>query len=333
MAAKRKPSVRKQRRQNSAKENAKGKSKPAPVLTDDEILHGEPGRVVAHHGVAVLVRFDSGAERQIWLLPEQRAVAGDRVVVARDRLVVMPAEGVLRRLDARGRERTIATNLDVLGIVIAPEPREPPGYIDRGFVIARAAGIRPMLILNKTDLPGATELAKKLTEIYGTSCKILLVSALSGQGVAELSQSIADGRLGALVGPSGVGKSSLLNTLIPDLDLRVSALNRGSQKGRHTTTTATVHDLPDGGLLVDTAGFKDFIAVDLDARDAAQFFPGFETSLESSCRFRDCLHRSEPGCRVLDALEAGIVDARRHRSYVQLLDELAALGEAPQRGR
>ena len=337
MAAKRKPSSGKQRRQTRAKDNSTGKAKKrsdsAPILTDDEIANGEPGRVVAHHGVAVLVRFDSGAERQIWLLPEQRAVAGDRVVAARDRLVVMPAEGVLRRLDARGRERTIATNLDVLGIVIAPEPREPPGYIDRGFVIARAAGIRPMLILNKTDLPGARELAEKLIEIYGASCKILLVSAMSGQGVAELSRSIADGKLGALVGPSGVGKSSLLNALIPDLDLRVSALNRGSQKGRHTTTTATVHDLPDGGLLVDTAGFKDFIAVDLDALEAAQFFPGFETALEAGCRFRDCLHRSEPGCGVLAAVEAGIVDERRHRSYVQLLDELVALDESPTRSR
>ena len=325
------------RRRETSKKRGKGrgqdKENVEPVLTDDEIRSGEPGRVVAHHGVAVLIRFDAGGERQIWLLPDQRAVTGDRVVVVRDRLAVLPARGVLRRFDARGRERTIATNLDVLGIVIAPEPREPPGYIDRGFVIARAAGIEPILILNKMDLDPSAELAERLIEIYGGSSEVLLVSAQTGRGVAELSKSIEAGKLGALVGPSGVGKSSLLNALVPDLELVVSGLNRGSQKGRHTTTTATIHDLPDGGLLVDTAGFKDFIAVDLDTGEAAQFFPGFESVLDAGCRFRDCLHRSEPGCCVLAAVEEGVVDARRHRSYVQLLDELVELGESAKRSR
>ena len=97
------------------------------------------GRVVAHHGVAVLVRFEDGGARQIWLTPDQRAVVGDRVVVAGDRLEALPAHGVLRRRDPRGRERTIAVNLDRLYLVVAAEPREQPGYIDRGIVIARAA--------------------------------------------------------------------------------------------------------------------------------------------------------------------------------------------------
>jgi ribosome biogenesis GTPase len=287
-----------------------------------ELRNGEPGRVVAHHGVAVLVRFDAGGERQIWLAPEQRAVAGDRVVVVDERLIVEPAHGILRRRDTRGRDRTIAVNLDVLGIVVAPEPREPPGYIDRGFVIARAAGIEAVVIVNKLDLEVGSDLALRLSEIYAISSSVHRVSAATGEGVETISKMLMGGKLGALVGPSGVGKSSLLNALVPDLDLRVSPLNRGSQKGRHTTTTATLHPLSGGGFLVDTAGFKDFIAVDVDPLEAARFFPGFETALEVRCRFRDCLHRTEPDCSVLAAIEAGEIHSRRHRAYVELLDEL-----------
>ena len=283
---------------------------------------GTPGLVVAHHGVAVLVRFEDGSERQIWLQPEQKAVVGDRVRVDGDRLAVDPARGVLRRRDPRGRERTIATNLDWLGIVVAVEPREPPGYIDRGFVIARAAGIEPFLVLNKTDLDEGDVLGTRLEEIYGPSGPFLRVSAEQRVGLEAIDALLAGGKLGAFVGPSGVGKSSLLNALVPDLDLRVGALNRGSGKGTHTTTTATLHALGGGGFLVDTAGFKDFIAVDVAPLEAAAGFPGFEVALEAGCRFRDCLHRTEPGCGVLAALEAGEIDERRHCAYVQLIEEL-----------
>ena len=290
---------------------------------------GTPGRVVAHHGVAVLVRFDEGGEKQVWLQAEQRAVVGDRVRVEGDRLAVDPARGVLRRRDPRGRERTIATNLDWLGVVVAPEPREPPGYIDRGFVIARAAGIEPFLVLNKVDLDEDRVLGDRLEEIYSPSGPVLRVSAERREGLEAIESLLADGAFAAFVGPSGVGKSSLLNALVPELDLRVGELNRGSGKGRHTTTTATLHTLAAGGLLVDTAGFKDFIAVDVSPREAAAGFPGFEGAVEVGCRFRDCLHRSEPGCGVLGALEAGEIDDRRHRAYVQLIEEL----EAPDSGR
>ena len=279
------------------------------------------GLVVAHHGVAVLVRFEDGNEEQIWLQPKQRAVVGDRVRIG-DRLAVDPARGVLRRRDPRGQERTIATNLDGLGIVVAVEPREPPGYIDRGFVIARAAGIQPFLVLNKTDLDEGGALGTRLEEIYADSAPVLRVSAERAEGIEGIAALLAGGKLGAFVGPSGVGKSSLLNALVPDLDLRVGELNRGSGKGTHTTTTATLHALESGGFLVDTAGFKDFIAVDVEPLEAAAFFPGFESVVGEGCRFRDCLHRSEPGCCVLAALESGALDERRHRAYGQLVEEL-----------
>lgn len=282
----------------------------------------EPGKVVAHHGVAVLVRLDSGEERQIWLTPDQRAVVGDRVRVAGPRLEVLPARGVLQRRDARGRERTIASNLDILALVVAIEPREPPGYLDRGFVIARAADIEPCVLVNKIDLLGSEALADRLTEIYGPSAPVLRVSAETGEGLERFGELLAGGRLGAMVGASGVGKSSLMNALVPDLELEVGALNRGSGKGRHTTTTATLHELEGGGLLVDTAGFKDFLAVDVTRLEVSQYFPGFEAALESGCRFRDCSHTSEPDCAVLAALAAGEIEPARHRAYRALLEEI-----------
>ncbi|MEZ4331898.1 MAG: ribosome small subunit-dependent GTPase A [Myxococcota bacterium] len=283
------------------------------------------GRVVAHHGVAVLVRFDDGGgERPVWLAPEQRAVVGDRVRVADGRLETLPARGVLRRMDPRGRERTIAVNLDRLFIVVAVEPREPPGYIDRGIVIARAAGIGPTIVVNKLDLAGAETLAMRLAEIYGDGCPVLPVSANERRGLDAIERALAGGRLGALVGPSGVGKSSLLNALVPDLALEVATLNRRSGHGRHTTTTATLHDLAGGGLLVDTAGFKDFIAVDVVPEQAAACFPGFERALERGCRFRDCLHRSEPDCAVRAAVDAGEIAPQRLAAYARLQAELSS---------
>jgi len=300
------------------------KSKGRREAAERPSADSRPGRVVAHHGVAVLVRFDDGEERQIWLTPDQRAVAGDRVLVDGSRLFVEPAHGVLQRRDARGRERTIATNLDLLAIVVAPEPREPPGYIDRGFVIARTAGIEPMVVLNKCDLEGGDALAERLSEIYGASAPVLRVSAQTGEGVDAIASALAGGRLGALVGPSGVGKSSLVNALVPDLELTVSGLNRASRQGRHTTTTATLHRLDGDGLLVDTAGFKDFIAVDVEALEVARHFPGFESAIEAGCRFRDCLHRSEPDCAVRAAVASGEIPERRHRAYVALQEELAS---------
>lgn len=309
---------------------ARGRGKPGkkrerrPAQSTVALVDGLPGRVVAHHGVAVLVRLESGEERQIWLAPEQRAVVGDKVRVEGERLEVLPATGTLKRRDTKGRERTIAANLDLLAIVVAREPREPPGYIDRGFVIARAAGIEPCLFVNKIDLPGASELADRLEEIYANSARVLRLSAETGAGLEAIASILEPGMLGAMVGPSGVGKSSLMNRLVPDLDLRVSELNRGSGKGRHTTTTATLHQVEGAGMLVDTAGFKDFIGVDVTVEDAAWHFPGFERTERERCRFRDCAHRSEPGCVVLAALEAGEIEPARHRAYLALLDELTS---------
>jgi ribosome biogenesis GTPase len=255
-------------------------------------------------------------------------VVGDRVRVEESRLEVMPAEGVLRRRDTRGRVRAVAANLDVLGIVLAPRPETPGGFVDRGVVAARAAGLEPILVVNKSDLAGADALREEMVRSYGGVAPAFFVSASRGDGLDALRAFFAGGRRGVFVGTSGVGKSSILNALCPDLALTVGEINEWSGLGRHVTTNATLHALPDGGELVDTPGFRDFGPVEVSSHELASFFPGFEHALEAGCRFRDCLHRSEPGCGVLAALAAGTLPPGRHAAYLDLLAELEAAEKA-----
>jgi ribosome biogenesis GTPase len=186
------------------------------------------------------------------------------------------------------------------------------------------ADIEPVLVVNKSDQPGATETFEAMQRVYGDVLTVVLTSAATGEGLDALAALFRPDRRGAFVGTSGVGKSSLANAVCPSLELDVGEINVQSGLGRHVTTNATLHRLPDGGELVDTPGFRDFGPVEVSALELSQGFIGFRDVAGSGCRFRDCRHRSEPGCRVLEALESGRLDAERYRVYVALLDEIEA---------
>jgi ribosome biogenesis GTPase len=280
------------------------------------------GVIVAHYGVAVAVRFDDGSQRPVDVRRNSGHLVGDRVEVDDRGLVSLPARGVLNRRDKHGRVHSIASNLDVLGVVVAVIPQSPVGFLDRAIVSARAAGIDPILIVNKADLAESKQLYEQLACEYAPSGRAFLVGALRGEGLDALREFFAVGIRGVFIGTSGVGKSSLLNAICPAIDLQVGELNTSSGLGRHVTTTATLHQLPGGGELVDTPGFRDFGPVEVSPRDLARYFPGFEAALEAACRFNDCSHRSEPGCSVREAVEIGSVSQSRHAAYVQLLAEL-----------
>jgi len=241
---------------------------------------------------------------------------------------------VLRRRDAHGRVRAIAANLDVLGIVLADRPASPMGFVDRAIVAARAAELEPFLILNKCDLAGAADLRERIHALR-LPLRTFETSARTGHGLHGLREYLSEGRRGtrkgrrgAFVGTSGVGKSSLLNALCPDLELAVGEINEASGLGRHVTSNATLHALDGGGELIDTPGFRDFGPVEVSARELAAHFPGFEDALREGCRFRDCWHRSEPGCAVISAVESGSVAAERHVAFLDLLSELEAADRA-----
>lgn len=220
--------------------------------------------------------------------------------------------------DAGVFEIVIAANMDVLLIVAAT--REPPlrhGLIDRFLIIAERGELEPVLVVNKIDLGHPDE--KVLADFQALEIRIVLCSAETGEGIDELREALT-GRRSVLAGASGVGKSTLINALVPGADVVTRAVRTKDQRGRHTTTTATVYELPRGGILVDTPGIRE-LGIPLQAHEIGWYFPEFET-LADHCRFNDCTHTHEPGCAVVEAVERGEIPPRRYDSYLTMLAEV-----------
>lgn len=259
-----------------------------------------------------------------------RAVCGDRVRWQRpgdqgDAIVVevLPRARVLSRPNHRGRVEVLAANLDQVVIVCAPEPRTDPFITDRYLAAAEAMGAAAAVVWNKSDLPEAAE-APELADYRAVGYPVLAASAHDGTGMAELSALLA-GHTSILVGQSGVGKSSLLNALVPGIELATASLSASTGEGRHTTTATVLHPLPRGGALIDSPGVRDY-APALD--DPGCVEPGFREIAAAAprCRFADCRHLREPDCAVKEAVEAGTISARRYESYRRLLRLTNTLG-------
>jgi ribosome biogenesis GTPase len=283
--------------------------------------------VTGHFGLDIEVSLEGGERQRVRVRRGQDpVVVGDVVDISERGAAPRPRRTVLARRDARNRTRAIAANLDVLGVTVASEPPAPSGYVDRAIVAARAAGIEPFLVVNKCDVRESAALAEAMRDEFArseASVPVFPVSAKTGEGLDGLRFFFSSGPVrGAFVGTSGVGKSSLLNALVPGIDLPTGEINRFTRLGRHVTTVSTLHVLPSGGELIDTPGFRDFVPVDLSPADLAAHFAGFETALAAGCRFRDCRHRDEPDCSVARAVADGEIAAARHDSYLALLADL-----------
>ncbi len=257
-----------------------------------------------------------------------------------DRVALLPTgggAGVIERVLARaggsftrgdpdpgGGALTSVVGLDQLVMVFAArEPTPHLRLLDRFLVVAEAQELAGVICINKADLGAPSWLRERLEVYRQIGYPVILASAERGDGLDEL-RACLDGRVSAFVGPSGVGKSSLLNALQPDLGQRVSAIGATTHKGRHTTTGTRLFPLEGGGYVADTAGIR-ALAVSSQLTRLDHCFPEFRPYL-GTCRLADCTHIHEPGCAVLAAVEARALDAERYDSYCRLLTgEAAAL--------
>ena len=313
---------------------AKREERALEVLEGGDLGPEQTGLVIAHFGVQVEVEAEQGEEAGQVFRCHLRAnlpalVTGDRVVWRAGNqgigviVAQLPRNTELCRPDSRGQLKPVAANVDLIVIVFAPAPEPHANLIDRYLVAAEHAGIRPLLLLNKADLideQNAPALNALLAVYRQLGYPLLEVSAHHGEGMAQL-QKVLDGHISVFVGQSGVGKSSLVNSLLPDVQTRVGELSEWSGQGQHTTTTARLYHFPGGGELIDSPGIREFGLVHVSRADVEAGFIEFNDLL-GTCRFRDCKHDREPGCALLGALEDGRIQPQRMHSYRSIIASL-----------
>lgn len=309
-------------------------------ISEGELGEEQNGLIVAHYGSQVDVEAlhgdtPPGAPRTV-VRCHLRAnlpglVTGDSVVWRDGNptgVVVagLPRHSELSRPDNHGQLRPIAANIDYIVLVIAPRPEPHANLIDRYLVAAEAVSIEPLILLNKTDLIDASNRddLEDLLSIYPRiGYRVLRASTRDSHGLDTLKEAL-NHRISVFVGQSGVGKSSLINHLLPGVDLKVGALSQGHAKGTHTTTTAKLFHFPDGGDIVDSPGIREFGLWHMSREQVLQGFREFRPFL-GHCRFRDCRHSGEPGCELQAALERGDISQRRLDSFTAIAQSLETL--------
>jgi ribosome biogenesis GTPase len=289
------------------------------------------GLVVAAHGRHVVVETPEG--RRVHCHPrgkKSELVVGDRV-----RWLPTGDGGVIEHLEERRnllfrqdewRTKSFAANLDQLLILVAAEPVFSESQLARALIAAQAAGIPAFIGLNKTDLPAIGAARERLAPYrrMGVEVLELAMKARPAEAEALLGPRLAE-RVTLVLGPSGMGKSTLINRFVPEAAAQVGEISQALQAGRHTTTTTTWYwlDKARTGALIDSPGFQEFGLRQVAPEALAGLMPDYAAAM-GECRFANCSHRHEPGCGVRAAAERGEISANRQRIYEQLYDELAA---------
>ena len=299
---------------------------------DGELGDEEEGLVVSHFGTFVEVEPNADPDNNVqchFRANVGAIVAGDKVVLRRASSgygvieTVLPRSSILSRPNPKGMLKPSAANIDFMILVITPEPTPSSILIDRYLVAAELQDLHVKILLNKTDL--LTEMNEvaidQLLTIYrDIGYPVWECSATTHAGLDQLKQ-LLDQKTSVFVGQSGVGKSSLVNALMPGVNAKVGEISANSKLGRHTTTNARLFHFPSGGNLIDSQGIREFGLWHLQPDMVINGFRDFEP-WRFQCKFRDCQHQHEPGCALLQAVETGKVNSQRLDNYFAIIKGL-----------
>ena len=316
-----------QKRQISAK-------KTQLVSQADADTHN--GTVITHHGKELIVRNEEGDAISCQLRQNLGTiVCGDRVVFQyldnssepKSAVVIACGErdNLLQKSGFGGKAKTVAANIDQVIVVCSLVPKPNSYLIDRYLVAAENLPATPVIVINKIDLLDEENehVVDDINTIYDTiGYRVVETSALRSMGLDELQTMLA-GSTSILVGLSGVGKSSLVKDLLPDIDIRIGEISEASREGKHTTTVSTLYALPTGGYLIDSPGVRDFSPVNLDKEQILNGFIELRP-YRGMCKFANCSHTNEPGCAITEALEKGEINPQRINSFRKMLQDSEA---------
>lgn len=298
------------------------------TLEGSELGPEQTGRIITRYGAQVELE-DSQQNRFRCLMRRNlpSLVCGDNVIwqAGPDNTGVVvamePRQSLLERPDADNQLKPVAANINQILVVAAPEPALDVDLINRYFVAAELTGIPPVLIINKIDLLSDDALVKLKTRFQAyrdIGYHVIYATTKREHGLDDLLADLRD-KTNIFVGQSGVGKSSLIQVLLPKEELRVNTLSESSGEGRHTTTTTQLYHFSTGGELIDSPGVRSFRLGHVSSRQITEGFKEFRPLL-GQCRFSNCRHTVEPDCALLDAVAAGEISTDRFESYRRIID-------------
>jgi ribosome biogenesis GTPase len=291
----------------------------------------EQGFILVSHGNSGIAELPDGTRLVCkYRRSVGRPCCGDRVTIERvdaeSGVVVelQPRSNEFVRAGARQQKQVIAANLDQVLVVVAPSPQPSRDLLERYLVAIHSLGIQPVIVLNKAELMGSETLSQqsplhRLDEYRDLGYPVVATSCKTTPGTEALTPLLQE-KISILVGQSGVGKSSLVNDLLPDLELQTGELSRVTGKGTHTTTSTIMYTLPCGGRLIDSPGVWEYGLWDMEQEELADGFIDFDV-FHGQCRFNNCRHAGEPGCAVEAAAATGQLRSWRYGAYLRLLEQ------------